>query len=209
MSTLLPKSFYSKDALYVAPRLLGKTLVRKLGNTYVRCKIVEVEAYAGPHDKAAHVYKNRRTDRTESMFLPGGHTYVYIIYGMHHCLNVVTGELDKPQGVLIRGVEPLDEVSLEIIKQNRAIRSKKLYDLTNGPGKLCAALDIDKSLNGYDLTKGGDIFLEDSQSTPVIVCAPRINIPYAEEYIHKHWRYYIKDNPFVSIKDSNSTYYKL
>ena len=113
MSTMLSKSFYSKDALYVAPRLLGKTLVRKFGNTFIRCQIVEVEAYAGPHDKAAHVYKNRRTARTESMFLAGGHTYVYIIYGMHHCLNIVTGELDKPQGVLIRGVEPLDEESLK------------------------------------------------------------------------------------------------
>lgn len=209
MGTRLSKSFYSKDALYVAPRLLGKVLVRKLGDTYVRCQIVEVEAYAGPDDKAAHVYNNRRTSRTESMFLAGGHTYVYIIYGMHHCLNIVTGDVDKPQGVLIRGVEPLDEGSFSMIEQNRLILSKKLSDLTNGPGKLCAALKIDKSLNGYDLINGGDIFLEDTLNNPSIVCAPRINIPYAEEYIPKPWRYYIKDNPYVSVIDHNSTFYQL
>lgn len=209
MSTRLPKSFYSQDALYLAPRLLGKVLVRKIGESYVRCQIVEVEAYAGPHDKAAHVYNNKRTARTESMFLAGGHTYVYIIYGMHHCLNIVAGVADKPQGVLIRGVEPLDEESFRIIKENRSIRSKKLSDLTNGPGKLCAALGINKSLNGYNLLGGEELFLEDVGSNPSIVCAPRINIPYAEEYIQKPWRYYIKDNPYVSVNDPNSTPYQL
>lgn len=209
MSTRLSESFYAKDALYVAPRLLGKILVRKIGDITVRCKIVEVEAYAGPHDKAAHVYNNRRTTRTESMFLAGGHSYVYIIYGMHHCLNIVTGEVDKPQGVLIRGVEPLDQVSFDIIKENRSIRSKKLADLTNGPGKLCAALDIDKALNGYNLLTGEALFLEDDNNTPPIVCAPRINIPYAEEYIQKPYRFYIKDNPYVSVIDRNSIPYQL
>ncbi|HHX61530.1 MAG TPA: DNA-3-methyladenine glycosylase [Epulopiscium sp.] len=209
MSTLLTQSFYSQDALYVAPRLLGKILVRKLGDTYVRCQIVEVEAYAGPHDKAAHVYNNKRTSRTESMFLAGGHTYVYIIYGMHHCLNIVTGHPDKPQGVLIRGVEPLDEASFRMIKQNRPILSKKLSDFTNGPGKLCAALNIDKSLNGYNLISGKELFLEDAHNNPSIVCSPRINIPYAEEYIQKPWRYYIKDNPYVSVMDPNSIFYQL
>lgn len=209
MNKPLPKSFYSKDALYVAPRLLGKVLVRKLEDTYIRCKIVEVEAYAGPHDKGAHVYNNRRTARTESMFLSGGHTYVYIIYGMHHCLNIVTGELDKPQGVLLRGVEPLDDDSFKIIKQNRSIRSNRLYDLTNGPGKLCAALQIDKYFNGYNILTGKELFLEDDHSNHSIVCAPRINIPYAEEYIHMPWRYYIKDNPYVSVIDPNAAFYQL
>lgn len=209
MNTRLAKSFYAQDALYVASRLLGKVLVRKIGNTYVRCKIVEVEAYAGPHDKAAHVYNYHRTDRTESMFLAGGHTYVYIIYGIHHCLNVVTGHLDQPQGVLIRGVEPLNEESFAIIKENRSIRSNKIYDLTNGPGKLCAALKIDKNFNGYKLTAGEDLFIEDTHYTPSIVCSPRINIPYAQEYIQKPWRYFIKDNPYVSVKDSNAILYQL
>lgn len=209
MSTRLPQSFFSQEALYVAPRLLGKVLVRKSGDTYIRCQIVEVEAYAGPHDKAAHVYNNRRTSRTESMFLAGGHTYVYLIYGMHHCLNIVTGAPDKPQGVLIRGVEPLDKESFNIIKQNRSIRSKRLSDLTNGPGKLCAALKIDKSLNGYNLISGEEIFLESSNLNPSIVCSPRINIPYAEEYIQKPWRYYIHDNPYVSVIDPNSSFYEL
>jgi len=199
MSKSLPESFFTRDALVVAPELLGKILVRKLGSTYIRCKIVEVEAYVGPDDKGAHSYNNRRTPRTEAMFLPGGHTYVYLIYGMHHCLNIVTGSLDMPQGVLLRAVEPLDENSFHIIKKNRSIRSNKLTDLTNGPGKLCAALKINKSFNQYHIARGKDLFLEENNINDTIVCAPRINIPYAQEYIHVPWRFYIKDNPYVSI----------
>lgn len=209
MHIRLTKSFYSRDALDVAPRLLGKILVRKIGEAYIRCQIVEVEAYTGPQDKAAHVYNNKRTARTEAMFLSGGHTYIYLIYGMHHCLNIVTGPADKPQGVLIRAAEPIGHESFRLIKQNRVIASKKLSDLTNGPGKLCAALNIDKSLYGYDLTGGDDLFLEDAHHNPSIVCAPRINIPYAQEYINKPWRYYIKDNPYVSVVDPNPILYEL
>ncbi|HHT97578.1 MAG TPA: DNA-3-methyladenine glycosylase, partial [Clostridiales bacterium] len=193
-----------RDALVVAPQLLGKILVRKLGNTYIRCKIVEVEAYTGPDDKAAHVYNNKRTPRTEAMFLSGGHAYVYLIYGMHHCLNIVTGILDMPQGVLLRAVEPLDEDSFNIIQKNRAIRSKKLTDLTNGPGKLCAALKIDRSFSQYNIVKGRDLFLEENDMSDTIVCAPRINIPYAQEYIQIPWRFYVKDNPYVSIINQNA-----
>lgn len=209
MNKRLSKSFYLSKALDLAPNLLGKTLVRKSAGDYIRCKIVEVEAYAGPYDKAAHIYNNRRTARTEAMFLPGGHSYVYIIYGIHHCLNIVAGQKDKPQGVLIRAVEPLDNKSFEIIKDNRPIKSTKMTDLTNGPGKLCQALNIDKSLNAYNLISGDELFLEDSNIKPEIVCAPRINIPYAKEYIHKPWRYYIKDNPYISVIDPNATLYKL
>ena len=209
MNKRLTQSFFTQDALHVAPRLLGKTLVRRLGTTYIRSKIVEVEAYTGIHDKAAHVYNNKRTTRTESMFLPGGHTYVYLIYGIHHCLNIVTGELDKPQGVLIRAIEPLDEASFRCISENRSIKSKKLVDLTNGPGKLCAALKIDKSLNGSNIIEGEDLFLEDSNCNPSIVSSPRINIPYAEEYITMPWRYYIKDSPYVSVIDPQARFYQL
>lgn len=204
MGKSLPKSFYTRDALVVAPQLLGKILVRKLGNTYVRCKIVEVEAYIGPDDKAAHVYNNKRTPRTEAMFLSGGHAYVYLIYGMHHCLNIVTGLPDMPQGVLLRAGEPLDENSFNIIKKNRSIQSKKLTDLTNGPGKLCAALKINRSFSQYNVVTGKDLFLEENDISDRIVCAPRINIPYAEEYIQVPWRFYIKDNPYVSIINQNA-----
>lgn len=209
MNTLLPKSFYLKDALHVAPRLLGQILVRKINNTYIRCKIVEVEAYIGPDDKGAHVYNNKRTPRTEALFLPGGHTYIYLIYGMYNCLNIVTGKENMPQGVLIRAAQPIDEISLNIIKQNRNIKSKKDFDLTNGPGKLCAALKIDKTLNKYNVISGEELFLEKRDNTHSIVCAPRINIPYAEEYIHVPWRYYIKDNPYVSIIDPNAKPYNI
>lgn len=204
MTTRLPKSFYLDDALQIAPRLLGKTLVRKLGNTYIRCKIVETEAYIGPHDKGAHVYNNKRTPRTEPLFLSGGHTYIYLIYGMYHCLNIVTARQDMPQGVLIRAVEPLNEISLDIIKQNRNIRSKKVFDLTNGPGKLCKALKIDQSLNQYNLTTGHELFLEEGDNNISIVCAPRINIPYAQEYIDVPWRFYIQGNSYVSVIDPHA-----
>ena len=167
MSIRLPQSFYLEDALSVAPRLLGKTLVRRLGDDYIRCKIVEVEAYIGPDDKGAHVYQNKRTPRTEALFLPGGHTYVYLIYGMYHCLNIVTGFQDKPQGLLLRAVEPLDDLSFSLIKQNRDIRSKKLPDLTNGPGKLCKALKIDTTLNQYNVVTGEALFLEDGDTSPL------------------------------------------
>lgn len=203
MNKRLAQSFFTQDALLVAPQLLGQVLVRKLQDTYVRCKIVEVEAYTGPEDKGAHIYNNKRTPRTEALFLSGGHFYVYLIYGMYHCLNIVTGFADEPQGVLIRAAEPLDEISFDIIKQNRSIRSKKLTDLTNGPGKLCMALDIDKSFNKYNHLKADKLFLEKSDIKYEIMAGPRINIPYAEEYICKPWRFYIKDNPYVSVLDSN------
>ncbi len=206
-TTKLNQSFYKRNALEVAPDLIGRTIVRRLGQDFIRCKIVEVEAYVGPDDKAAHVYNNKRTSRTEAMFLSGGHTYVYLIYGIHHCLNIVTGSLNKPQGVLLRAVEPLDDHSFAFIKKNRQILSKKLMDLTNGPGKLCQALKIDKAFNQYNLIKGQDLFLEEGidNQEDTIVCGPRINIPYAEEYIHVPWRFFIQGNPYVSVADLNAT----
>jgi DNA-3-methyladenine glycosylase len=190
--------FYQQDALTVAKKLIGKMLVRKLPGIEISCKIVETEAYIGPEDKGCHAYQNKRTQRTEAMFSSGGHAYIYFIYGMYYCFNVVASVKDKPEAVLIRAAEPL--AGIEIIRENRAITSKKTADLTNGPGKLCQALAIDKKLNGYNLVTGDELYIvagNDEQESR-ITAAKRINIDYAEEYSEKLWRFYLHGNPFVS-----------
>ena len=194
----LNKSFYMQDGLTVAKDLLGKVLIRKINNKSIMCKIVETEAYMGPEDKASHAYKNKRTQRTETMFKEGGCSYVYLIYGMYSCLNIVVNKKDIPQAVLIRAVEPLNH--LDTIKTFRNIRSKKVYDLTNGPGKLCKALNIDKTFDGYDLVNGKDLFIIDWSIPQKIKESKRINIDYAEEYKDKLWRFYIEENKYISKK---------
>lgn len=197
----LDKSFYLKDAVTVAKELLGKHLIRNINGKEVICKIVETEAYCGPEDKGCHAYNNKRTNRTEVMFHEGGCAYVYLIYGMYNCLNVVSNLEGLPEAVLIRAVEPLNGV--DVIRSYRKIKSNKEKDLTNGPGKLCQALYIDKRFTGYDLVNGEELFLangEEKGSTLDIVESRRINIDYAEEYVDKLWRFYIKDNPYVSVK---------
>ncbi|BBE30760.1 putative 3-methyladenine DNA glycosylase [Tepiditoga spiralis] len=194
----LDKSFYMQDGITVSKSLLGKILVRKINNKYILCKIVETEAYMGPEDKASHAYNNKRTKRTETMFKEGGCSYVYLIYGMYNCLNIVVNKKDIPQAVLIRAVEPLNY--LNTIKTFRKIKSKRIYDLTNGPGKLCKALNIDKTFDGYDLIKGKELFIIDGSISNKIKESKRINIDYAEEYKNKLWRFYIEENKFVSKK---------
>lgn len=194
----LPHEFYTRpDTLQIAQDLLGKTLVvpTETGER-VSAMIVETEAYLGAIDKAAHSYKNRRTKRTETMFAVGGTVYIFFIYGMYFQFNIVVGEKDVPHAILIRGVEPLENI--EIMRERRG---KKMPDknLTSGPGKLCIALDIDKRFNNEDLT-GDKIWLESGKkiSTEEIACGKRIGIDYAEEFAEKPWRFCIKHNPFVS-----------
>jgi len=191
--------FYEQSALSVAKELLGKHLVRKIGRHRIITKIVETEAYCGPEDKACHAFDNRRTSRTETMFMPGGHAYIYLIYGLNHCLNIVTEKSDVPHAVLIRAVEPVE--GLDLIKKNRPL-IKNIYDFTNGPGKLTKALNIDMNLNGYDIIKGTELYIENNpeNSDISIVKTKRVNIDYAGEFKDKPWRFYIKDNPFVSKK---------
>ncbi|WP_433944914.1 DNA-3-methyladenine glycosylase [Paenibacillus sp. SN-8-1] len=199
----LPASIYQMTALEAAPRLLGHTLVRRTEDGEIRSRIIETEAYGGVEDKGSHAFGGRRTDRTRVMFGEGGPAYVYLIYGMYSCLNVVTGQEDDPQAVLIRATEPLTELDRLVMSKYRDIKSRKPADLSNGPGKLCRALRIDRSLNGLDLrTPGGPIWLEagDEDQEFDIVESPRINIDYAEEYAAKPWRFNIKDHPYVSVK---------
>ena len=195
----LTEEFYRQDALTVARELVGKKLVRKIGDKKIVSKIVETEAYMGPEDKASHAYNNKRTKRTETMFAKGGITYIYLIYGMYHCFNVVTASKGKPEAVLIRAVEPLN--GFEIMRENRQIKSKRREDLTNGPGKLCQALKIDRSLDGIKFTKDKDneLYIEDILEKDFeIERGKRINIDYAEEYKDKLWRFYLKGNSYLS-----------
>ena len=190
-------SFFTRNALVVAEELLGHFLVRRIGNRKIVTRIVETEAYCGVEDKGCHTFGGRRTERTEAMFLPGGHAYIYMIYGMNFCLNVVAAAKDDPQAVLIRAVEPVE--GLDFIRENRRGILKDT-DLTNGPGKLAKALLIDKSLNGCDLVRGKELFIEQNPgfSGFEILSSPRVNIDYAGEFKDKPWRKYIKNNRFVS-----------
>ena len=195
---MIKKEFYFKSAEKVAKELLGKYIIREYENKKIICKIVETEAYIGPEDKACHAYNNRCTERTKIMFSEGGKAYVYFIYGMYYCFNVVTARIGKPEAVLIRAVEPIS--GLELIKENRNIKSNKIEVLTNGPGKLCRALNIDKSLNGENLLTSSKLYIIEGEEVRDIVTTTRINIDYAEEYREKNWRFYINGNKFVSKK---------
>ncbi|STO30856.1 3-methyladenine DNA glycosylase [Fusobacterium necrogenes] len=193
----LEKNFFLVDGITLAKNLLGKVLVRKIDNKILKARIVETEAYMGPLDKAAHSYQNRRTKRTEAMFLEGGHIYIYLIYGMYYCFNISANKKDIPEAVLIRAVEPLKNI--EYMKQLRNIKKDK--DLSNGPGKLAKALSIDKTFNTLDITKNNYIWLEnDDYSISSITQAKRIGIDYAEEYKDKLWRFYIPESKYVSVK---------
>lgn len=196
-------SFFNRDALEVAHDLLGHFLVRNINGKTVKAMIVETEAYCGAVDKGCHAFGNRRTKRTEAMFLPGGHAYIYLIYGLNYCLNVVTEKKDNPHAVLIRAVQPVE--GLDIIKQNRP-KIEKIQDLTNGPGKLAKALDIDISLNCCDMIKGDELYFEKNLKKPdfSITSATRIGIDYADEFKDMLWRKYITGNIFVSRKQTKN-----
>ena len=193
----LDYDFYQNDAVTAAKDLLGKIIVREINGQKIMTKIVDTEAYMGAEDKASHAYNNKKTKRTKTMFGKGGLAYIYLIYGMYHCFNVVTAVKDDPHAILIRAVEPVE--GLELIKKNRNIKSSNLEDLTNGPGKLSQALKIDKSLDGCDLVKSNKLYLLDQENNDFkVVAAPRVNIDYAEEYKDKLWRFYIRGNKFIS-----------
>ncbi len=189
----LTRSFYQQSTVDVAKQLLGKYLVRKHPVGVRAGRIVETEAYIGPQDLACHAAKGR-TPRTEVMFGPAGHAYVYFIYGMYHMLNLVTEAKDHPAAVLIRAVEPVQGVDL--MKQKR--RGAKLSNLASGPGKLCQAFDIDRALNGADLC-GKVLYIEDSgEPAPPLQATARIGVDYAGKWKDKPFRFLVRDNEFVS-----------
>ncbi|MBV2169296.1 MAG: DNA-3-methyladenine glycosylase [Bdellovibrio sp.] len=189
---ILPQSFYLDDTVTVAKSLLGKVLHIKTGNTERRARIVEVEAYLGVTDPACHTFENRRTNRTQSMYLQGGHSYVYLIYGMYHCLNFVTRTEAHPEAVLIRAVQPLDVES----------HLKKKDIKTNGPGKLCRHYEITRDHDGLRLwKKSSALYVSDDGfkvSAKQIISCPRIGVDYAGEAAQWPLRFYLKENVFVS-----------
>lgn len=202
---ILDKEFYKQGALTLAKELLGKTIVRVIDGITLKGKIVETEAYIGEVDKASHAYNGRRTERTEPLFREGGIAYVYFIYGLYHCFNVISGFEDKGEGVLIRAIEPLNEFDYISNKRfnkkyNELSQSKKIT-ITNGPSKLCMAFSIDKSENYKKLYEEGDFYIEEGENEKFdIVETTRIGIDYAEEAIDFPWRFYIKNNKYVSKK---------
>lgn len=199
----LHRDFYGRDALTVAKGLLGKVLVHEADGVRLAARIVETEAYGGMEDKAAHFYGGKRTPRVEVIYGDAGFAYVYLIYGMYHCFNVVAGEKEDPQAVLIRALEPLEgfeQMALNrFSKPYRQLAKREVVGLTNGPGKLCNALAINKSHYGEDLC-GNTLYLEeDGRETFRTVTAKRVGIDYAEEAKDFPWRFYIEHNKYVSV----------
>jgi len=178
----LPRSFYDRDTTLVAQELLGKHLVHVVGGVERVGRIVETEAYLGPHDLAAHSARGL-TKRTRIMFGPPGHAYVYLIYGMHWCMNVVTEEEGRASAVLLRAVEPV----------------KNLEGRTRGPALLCKAMGIDRQQNGADLVSNTFFIAQPAVEDSVrIVKRPRIGVDYARHWARRLLRFYIHGNPFVS-----------
>jgi DNA-3-methyladenine glycosylase len=188
--------FVRDDTIRIARELLGKNMiVPDTRGNHVSGMIVETEAYCGVTDKAAHSYGGRRTARNEVTYGAGGHAYVFFVYGMYYQLNFVTGYPEDPNVVLIRAVEPVE--GIEIMRERRGPMKDK--NLTSGPGKLCIAFGIDRSLNGADLM-GDRIWLEEGKEIPDngIAVGKRIGIDYAAEDAERPWRFWVKVNEFVS-----------
>jgi DNA-3-methyladenine glycosylase len=179
----LPRTFYARDALSVAQDLLGMHLVVRQATGLKVGRIVETEAYQGPDDLAAHSAGGRRTARTEVMYGPAGHAYVYMIYGIWNCLNVVAGTPGVPHAVLLRALEPVTGIDTP----------------SWGPGLLCRALGIDRTFNGRDL-RGRELWIQAPKTSPPlrIGTGPRIGVDYAGEWAQRPWRFFDRDSPFVS-----------
>jgi DNA-3-methyladenine glycosylase len=199
MASKLPPEFYTRpDVLKVARDLLGKLLVVPTTNRKrVSGIIVEVEAYRGPEDRASHAFGGRRTKRTETMYKMGGVAYVYFVYGMYYQFNVVSNVEDTPHAILVRALEPVE--GIDFMRKRRHTHPD--HNLTNGPGKLCIAMSINRELDGADLL-GNRVWLEEYEKIPAsrISKGPRIGIDYAEDWVDKPWRFWIRDNSYVSRK---------
>ena len=189
---MLPRSFYTRDTLTAARELLAKHLVRRVGEPELVGRIVEVEAYGGADDPASHAYRGM-TPRNQVMFGKGGFAYVYFTYGKHYCFNVTTEKEGVPGAVLLRALQPVS--GIEMMQKNRGV--KRLRNLTNGPGKLTQAMSITKEQNGLDLARSRELFIVKPRVKDdfEVVSARRVGIRVGVE---KPWRFYIKNNKFVS-----------
>ncbi|MCB2291139.1 DNA-3-methyladenine glycosylase [Clostridium sp. CS001] len=207
----LTKEFYARGTLQVAKDLLGKVLVHEVNGVKLKGKIVETEAYVGAIDKASHAYGGKRTIRTETLYGKPGIAYVFIIYGMYYCFNVITKEEGSPEGVLVRAIEPIEGIEemskLRFKKDISELTKAQFKNLTSGPSKLCMAMKINKENNKQDLYLN-ELYIEEAIEKEdlnllqkiEVVEAKRIGIDYAEEAKDFLWRFYIKNNPWVSVK---------
>lgn len=194
----LQYSYYqNRDVLYLAKDLLGKVLFTQINGKVTAGIIVETEAYYGVTDKASHAYGGRHTKRTETMYCEGGVSYVYLCYGIHYLFNIVSSVAGEPHAILIRGIEPF--IGKEIIELRRKM-SVTNPSISSGPGSAAKALGIDKSFNGKDLT-AEEIWIEDHgirYQTDQIASTSRIGVAYAQEDALLPWRFFIKNNKYVS-----------
>lgn len=205
-----PSFFYSDSTPQLAKQFLGTLLCRRQGKRLMAYYIVETEAYLGISDPACHSYQNRCTPRTKTMYRVGGYSYVYLIYGMYHCFNIVTQPENVPEAVLIRALQPAGQLEIEEPKSEQFIplivtpqekKPTKKHIYTNGPGKLCQALGITRKHNALPLwDTNSSLFLAQLKPLPTfsIISTPRIGIGYAGEAQYWPLRFFIKDNPFVS-----------
>ena len=201
---VLDENFYTRDdVVKIAKELLGKIIVTCFHKQLTAVRITETEAYNGAVDKASHAYNNRRTKRTEIMYANGGVSYVYLCYGIHHLFNVITNAKDIPHAILIRAAEPIIGIDIMLQRTNK----KKLdHTLTSGPGNVSKALGIFKHHSGKDL-KSKDIFIADDGyhlSKNKIIVTPRIGVQYAAEDALLPYRFFIKDNKYVSGKRTSN-----
>ena len=194
----LPFDYYlNRDVIFLAQDLLGKVLYTQVEGEITAGIIVETEAYFGEQDKASHAYGGRRTNRTETLYGQGGLSYVYLCYGIHHLFNVVSSVEGEPHAVLIRSVEPL--LGKEIMERRRGMPVANAA-ITSGPGSTAKALGINRSFNEKDLT-GEEIWIEDHHiqyTTDQIAAVPRVGVAYAKEDAFLPWRFFIKNNKYVS-----------
>jgi DNA-3-methyladenine glycosylase len=191
----LSRDFFNRPTLKVAQELLGKVLIKQTPDGTIQTKIVDTEAYVGPKDKACHASKGR-TKRTDIMFGPAGFTYVYLIYGMYHCLNLVTEQEEYPAAVLIRGLEVLG-----------GDHSPDLPRRIDGPGRVCRFLEVDRTHNGLDATLGTILWIEDHNlivSPKQIQTLPRIGVDYAGEWANKLWRFCLPTSTPLKTRRKNT-----
>ena len=193
----LPRRFYGGPTLRVARALLGKILVHDSPEGRTAGRIVEVEAYRGPRDRAAHSYGGHRSARNEVMYGPPGRAYVYFIYGMHHCVNIVTRPASVPEAVLLRALEPVTGEAL--MRRRRGLEEAPAWRLCRGPGALCQALGITRADNGADLVRGR-LRILDAPAVPSrrVLRTPRIGVAYAGAYAARPWRFAVRGSPAVS-----------
>lgn len=198
---MLSRDFFRSDATILGKKLLGKILIRKIDGITIKAKIVETEAYMGKDDMASHNYGDKITDRNKIMYMDGGSLYIYQTYGIHFLMNIVSGEKNIGQAVLIRAVEiiqGLEKASfLRYKKPYNSLTAYQKKNFTNGPGKLTKALGIDKTMNGKDIFSK-NLYIEEGSCNFETITDKRIGIDYAKQARDYPYRFYIKDNPCVS-----------